>query len=1295
MNNFLDTNRLNHLLGWTLLGLLLTLLVLEGWRYGVKPSEVQNEEIIEQSLTEASNFFLSKQKQLLSDTESLAATLQRLLQERARERLHSTVNQFPQFWSTALYQAEQPIVWNGFALRNEQASSLTQDQKEGSISLQKHNNVIYWQFHVPFSVQDSSGTTNYNLLTTYRVRQSNPLPIGDRNEFNLFNSEELSSAYPLSFTIFSSPSADYVASQPLKNVEGDSVGLAYATAEKFEQTQKEWQQGTRFWRSVFALFSFVILSCLLFWAADRLSLWQGLFLQLLFIGIGWGILYYTNMLAYWVLTLSGLSVESSGAMVESLSFTCTNALFSFISAVTIARKINRIQKRVGPDSYLSSILFASIAGGINAFGILSVFNLLYYDSLASKIPLLDLQILPQWGTIILYLAMGTTVLALAIVIVTFNRLLLRATSEHFRLTVTILSVSLIISVFSTSLILPLGLPLDTIFAITFLSFCLILGVSILYFRYRQWVYEMSQLRKAIIGSFIIAGLCIPVLYEASLNNVDKKLFETAQDYAKKDDPQAEKLTKDILTALEKQYRDISTTELEESRSALQARFTQTIQDFISPEWNTYSFNLQLIDGAGTLIADYATDLNSPNWTQIYNIPTLKSVTDIEQITRSSLHPIVQRPQLVNQQDYHTFYRGWIPVFGNSGETPIAWILCSIYKERPEFNKPIRAVMASLTYEDWNKAYLMQKYEEGEIINSTHQGYTGNLHSSRTLETSEVQALQKDSLIYINKKTPEYNYRTLLWKVSEDETIKISTTLSDYRVILFTFFRFSFILLVASGLLMTIRQAIIPNSSSLLSQDKRFQDRILDTFLLATLVFLIFLIVTSHYAIKQQNQDIVKQELFDKLESLSTTVALNQNTSSNSVSNRTYSLDTFTSALNVDASFYNERTVSETTTPQIYQQHLLPSALPYNIYEKLYKERQTDVFSTVTLADQSLLIGYRAIFDKQNDPIGTIAIPTFLQSPKYDQQLLETTSYLILIYLFVFGLFILASTLISKGLTRPLFYIQRGLNKISAGNLDTEIPVTSNDEIGNLAHAYNNMVSRLKKLQKELAAAEREAAWKEMAQQVAHEIKNPLTPMKLNVQHLERQLKDGTQSPEKLKKKIQKITANLIEQIQSLNNIASDFSKFSQPLDDNFEKVNIVEIASSVADLYEHDEEVSINLESESDTIYIKAIKDELKRVLINLVKNSYEAITDDKKGEIILRIYHQKQHVFVEIEDNGMGIEEENRDNIFVPNFSTKSSGTGLGLAICKKIIEAHEGSISFASVEGEGTTFVIKLPKN
>src|SRR5699024_6274559 len=444
-----------------------------------------------------------------------------------------------------------------------------------------------------------------------------------------------------------------------------------------------------------------------------------------------------------------------------------------------------------------------------------------------------------------------------------------------------------------------------------------------------------------------------------------------------------------------------------------------------------------------------------------------------------------------------------------------------------------------------------------------------------------------------------------------------------------------------------------------------------------------------YAIKQQNREIVRQELFDKLQQLATSIESNQSDLNRS-RDPSLTLESLATPWNVDAILYDRHKVMHTTTPQIFQQHLLPVALPYAIYNQLYVRRQRDAYSNVNLAGQSLLIGYRSILNNQNEPVGTIAIPTFVESPKYDQQLLETTSYLILTYLLVFGLFILGSVFISKSLTRPLNHIQRGLNQISGGDLDTTIPVTSKDEIGNLAEAYNQMVFKLKKLQKELAEAEREAAWKEMAQQVAHEIKNPLTPMKLNVQHLERQLKTDKYNGEELKTHVQKITSNLIEQIQSLSNIASDFSKFSQPIEKDFTTVDLNALLTSVARLYQHDNQLNISLHMPPRPVQIQGIADDLKRVFINMVKNAYEAMDDG--GRISLTLYQKQKHAFIEIEDDGSGIPEEDRSNIFVPSFSTKSGGTGLGLAICKKVIEAHNGSISFASVDDDGPPFVSQL---
>ena len=201
-------------------------------------------------------------------------------------------------------------------------------------------------------------------------------------------------------------------------------------------------------------------------------------------------------------------------------------------------------------------------------------------------------------------------------------------------------------------------------------------------------------------------------------------------------------------------------------------------------------------------------------------------------------------------------------------------------------------------------------------------------------------------------------------------------------------------------------------------------------------------------------------------------------------------------------------------------------------------------------------------------------------------------------------------------------------------------------------------------------------------------------MKLNLQHLQRQLEANPDNVLNLKPAIEKTAANIIEQIESLNKIASDFSKFSKPIREPFEPATLGSLIEGVTDLYRNDDSISLMATINNGDSTINCVSDEIRRVLINLVKNSIEA-SENGKCQITIRAGKRGEYVFISIRDNGTGIPVEDRDNIFVPNFSTKSSGTGLGLAISKKIIEAHSGTINFESTTGKGTEFIITLPFN
>jgi nitrogen fixation/metabolism regulation signal transduction histidine kinase len=236
-----------------------------------------------------------------------------------------------------------------------------------------------------------------------------------------------------------------------------------------------------------------------------------------------------------------------------------------------------------------------------------------------------------------------------------------------------------------------------------------------------------------------------------------------------------------------------------------------------------------------------------------------------------------------------------------------------------------------------------------------------------------------------------------------------------------------------------------------------------------------------------------------------------------------------------------------------------------------------------------------------------------------------------------------------------------------------------------------MIAALEESAQKLARSERESAWREMAKQVAHEIKNPLTPLKLGVQLLD---KSWREKDPNFDKKFEKFSKSFIEQIESLSLIASEFSNFAKMPDTPFENVNLTRLIEKTIDLFDQSEDLEIvyTLNADKDVI-VRGGKDHLLRIFNNLVKNAIEAIPEYRKGIIEIKLEASGKNALIEITDNGKGIPEKLQDSIFNHNFTTKSSGTGLGLAFVKQAIENMYGSIKFETEPNKGTTFYIVLP--
>ncbi len=332
-----------------------------------------------------------------------------------------------------------------------------------------------------------------------------------------------------------------------------------------------------------------------------------------------------------------------------------------------------------------------------------------------------------------------------------------------------------------------------------------------------------------------------------------------------------------------------------------------------------------------------------------------------------------------------------------------------------------------------------------------------------------------------------------------------------------------------------------------------------------------------------------------------------------------------------------------------------------------------------------------IYQDYDKPQAIISLSYTSPTDKDESIIGSFMSTLLNVYVLLLMIAGLIAVFVSNSITQPLTTLSEKIKSFKLGKNNEPIQWDNNDELGALISEYNAMIEKLERSAEILAQNEREVAWREMAKQVAHEIKNPLTPMKLSIQHL--MYKIPNLPKDEAIVLIDRVSETLIEQIDNLTKIATEFSNFSKLPRPNNEPIILNDLVASVHDLFRKREDISFNLYVPIDEIYVMADRSHILRILNNLIKNAVQAIPAIKKGKIDIKLYTLSGMAIIQVKDNGEGIPEDMQDKVFYPNFTTKSSGTGLGLAICKDMAEAYGGKIYFETEEGEGTSFYLELP--
>ncbi|WP_262246460.1 sensor histidine kinase [Parapedobacter soli] len=382
-----------------------------------------------------------------------------------------------------------------------------------------------------------------------------------------------------------------------------------------------------------------------------------------------------------------------------------------------------------------------------------------------------------------------------------------------------------------------------------------------------------------------------------------------------------------------------------------------------------------------------------------------------------------------------------------------------------------------------------------------------------------------------------------------------------------------------------------------------------------------------------------------------------------------------------------------TQPRIYDLRLLSRYMQPHAWLHMARYQRSEFLQHEHIGGLNFIAAYAPIRNDEYEAVAFLSLPHYSYRKEFDQNVGLLLNTLINIYALVIVVLGLFAVFVANKITAPLALVQRSLAKTSIGKPNEPIFWKRHDEIGSLIKEYNLMIVALEQSANTIMRSERESAWREMAKQVAHEIKNPLTPLKLGIQQLERSWRE---KDPRFEERFEKFSESFIEQIDSLSHIASEFSEFAKMPDTQLREVDILDILTKAVEVFRNNVGVKITITNACNdkAIIVQGDRDQLLRSFNNLIKNSIEAAISKRRCQInIVLNYDADFYVAIAVQDNGEGINPEAREKLFQPNFTTKSSGTGLGLAFVKQAIEGMRGSIRYETFVGKGTTFYIRIP--
>jgi nitrogen fixation/metabolism regulation signal transduction histidine kinase len=381
----------------------------------------------------------------------------------------------------------------------------------------------------------------------------------------------------------------------------------------------------------------------------------------------------------------------------------------------------------------------------------------------------------------------------------------------------------------------------------------------------------------------------------------------------------------------------------------------------------------------------------------------------------------------------------------------------------------------------------------------------------------------------------------------------------------------------------------------------------------------------------------------------------------------------------------------TTRSEIFDRFLLGARMNPDAFREIVHNNKKQFVNKERIGDLTYYSLYAPLFNIEGKLIAIVNIPYFSRQSDFRKDASSIIAAIINIYILLLIGAVFVGIALSNSISRPLIEISRKMQLLDISEKPEHINYTNKDELGILVAAYNKMVDDVNESTQRLAQGEREQAWREMARQIAHEIKNPLTPMRLSIQHMMR-LKE--QDVPDWAKRFDALAKSLIEQIDILSEAAGEFSSFSRFYSEDQSRFDLNTLIREQIILFNTRDNISLSFESKAKDAFVLARKTQLTRMFVNLISNAVQAVENQNEGRIVVSLVWDEPYYKICVEDSGSGVPDSLTHRLFKPNFTTKSGGTGLGLAICRSIMEQSQGTVHYERSERlGGASFVVRIP--